>query len=226
MIQHMTRLVCADNSGAKIVQCIGVLGQNRGGNYRIAKVGSVITVTVKAARPIINEAGVRGMQGGNKFGQISMSDDVQSSGGSGSSGGTGHVVPGGNALSGMNPLTNRVSQNVGGVRKGEIYQALVVRTRKEFQRPDGRTLKYSQNNNNNKLLYTIAYCGTFVHSLWAVVFFDRFDDNAAVLLTRPGKDSKEKYGKPIGTRVYGPVPVELRRLGWLKLLSLSSKVIL
>ena len=45
----------------------------------------------------------------------------------------------------------------------------------------------------------------------------RFDDNAVVLLTPDMK--------PLGTRVVGPVPQELRKGNWLKILSLSSKVI-
>ncbi len=45
----------------------------------------------------------------------------------------------------------------------------------------------------------------------------RFDDNACVLLTPDLK--------PLGTRVIGPVPQELRKGNWLKVLSLSSKVI-
>lgn len=45
----------------------------------------------------------------------------------------------------------------------------------------------------------------------------RFDDNAVVLLTPDMK--------PLGTRVIGPVPQELRKGNWLKILSLSSKVI-
>lgn len=57
----------------------------------------------------------------------------------------------------------------------------------------------------------------------------RFDDNAAVLLHRPqlNKETgkKDKYGKLVGTRVVGPVPMELRKGGWLKMLSLSSRVI-
>lgn len=45
----------------------------------------------------------------------------------------------------------------------------------------------------------------------------RFDDNAVVLLSPDMK--------PLGTRVIGPVPQELRKGNWLKILSLSSKVI-
>jgi large subunit ribosomal protein L14 len=71
------------------------------------------------------------------------------------------------------------------VKQGQVHKALVIRTRKEFQRPDGRVL--------------------------------RFDDNACVLLAPDLK--------PLGTRVIGPVPMELKKGNWLKVLSLSSKVI-
>ena len=71
------------------------------------------------------------------------------------------------------------------VKQGQVHKALVIRTRKEFQRPDGRVL--------------------------------RFDDNACVLLAPDLK--------PLGTRVVGPVPAELKKGNWLKILSLSSKII-
>ncbi|MCK5460895.1 50S ribosomal protein L14 [Candidatus Gracilibacteria bacterium] len=48
MIQHMTRLRVADNTGAKEVMCIKVLG---GSKRRYARVGDVIVVTVKMAAP-------------------------------------------------------------------------------------------------------------------------------------------------------------------------------
>lgn len=48
MIQHRTMLKVADNSGAKIVQCIKVLG---GYQKRYARIGDLITVTVKVAQP-------------------------------------------------------------------------------------------------------------------------------------------------------------------------------
>lgn len=73
----------------------------------------------------------------------------------------------------------------GKVKQGQVHKALVIRTRKEFQRPDGKVL--------------------------------RFDDNACVLLTPDLK--------PIGSRVIGPVPAELKKGNWLKILSLSSKII-
>ena len=48
MIQMQTRLLVADNSGAKIVQCIKVLG----GSHRMtASVGDVIVVSIKSALP-------------------------------------------------------------------------------------------------------------------------------------------------------------------------------
>ncbi len=48
MIQAETRLEVADNSGARRVQCIKVLG---GSKRRTASVGDVIVVTVKEAIP-------------------------------------------------------------------------------------------------------------------------------------------------------------------------------
>ncbi|MBI4050425.1 MAG: 50S ribosomal protein L14 [Candidatus Doudnabacteria bacterium] len=46
----------------------------------------------------------------------------------------------------------------------------------------------------------------------------RFDENAAVLIN---KDSKE----PLGTRIFGPIPRELRDLGFTKIISLAPEVI-
>jgi large subunit ribosomal protein L14 len=46
----------------------------------------------------------------------------------------------------------------------------------------------------------------------------RFDDNAAVLVT---KESPE----PRGTRIFGPIPRELRDLGYTKIISLAEEVI-
>jgi large subunit ribosomal protein L14 len=53
MIQEESNLVVADNSGAKKVRCIRVLG---GSNRRYAGVGDLVVVTVKAALP---NAGVK-----------------------------------------------------------------------------------------------------------------------------------------------------------------------
>ena len=85
------------------------------------------------------------------------------------------------------PASEQSSNSGGGgkVKQGQVHKALVIRTRKEFQRPDGRVL--------------------------------RFDDNACVLLAPDLK--------PLGTRVVGPVPAELKKGNWLKVLSLSSKII-
>ena len=47
MIQQETFLTVADNSGAKRIQCIRVLGSNR----RYAHVGDVIVAAVKDAMP-------------------------------------------------------------------------------------------------------------------------------------------------------------------------------
>lgn len=174
MIQTLTRLACADNSGAITLQCIGVL--KGAGRPRIASIGRVISVSIKKAKPIPNNE--------PKFSVFSS----QSSGVK--------LAPGSDPTKGSTGVH---------VRAGEVHHALIVRCRKEWQRADGRTIK--------------------------------FDDNAAILLAKTGryakgaggseaaKKSESRFGKPIGTRVFGPVPAELRKGGWLKLLSLSSKVI-
>ena len=48
MIQQESRLVAADNSGARQLQCIRVLG---GSGRRYARVGDVIVASVKTANP-------------------------------------------------------------------------------------------------------------------------------------------------------------------------------
>jgi large subunit ribosomal protein L14 len=48
MIQMQTRLDVADNSGAKSVMCIQVVGS---GNKRVAAIGDIIVVSVKKAQP-------------------------------------------------------------------------------------------------------------------------------------------------------------------------------
>ena len=48
MIQTFSRLTVADNSGAKVIMCINVLG---GTGKRYARVGDVIVATVKEAAP-------------------------------------------------------------------------------------------------------------------------------------------------------------------------------
>jgi len=48
MIQSETRLTVADNSGAKVLYCIKVLGGSR---RRYASIGDIIVVTVKEAIP-------------------------------------------------------------------------------------------------------------------------------------------------------------------------------
>jgi large subunit ribosomal protein L14 len=82
MIQMQTVLNAADNSGAKSVQCIKVLGGSR---RRYARVGDVIKVSIKDAIPR------------------------------------------------------------GKVKKGEVYNAVVVRTRKSVRRPDGSAIRFDGN---------------------------------------------------------------------------------
>jgi large subunit ribosomal protein L14 len=82
MIQQESNLVVADNSGAKKIRCIKVLGGSR---KRYASVGDLIVVTVKSA------------------------------------------LPG------------------GGVKKGEVSRAVVVRTSKEVRRNDGSYIRFDEN---------------------------------------------------------------------------------
>jgi large subunit ribosomal protein L14 len=82
MIQMQTVLDAADNSGARRVQCIKVLG---GSKRRYAGVGDIIKVSVKDAIPR------------------------------------------------------------GKVKKGEIYNAVVVRTRKGVRRKDGSLIRFDGN---------------------------------------------------------------------------------
>ena len=82
MIQMQTVLDAADNSGARRVQCIKVLG---GSKRRYAAVGDVIKVSVKDAIPR------------------------------------------------------------GKVKKGEIYNAVLVRTRKGVRRKDGSLIRFDGN---------------------------------------------------------------------------------
>ncbi len=51
MIQVESKLKVADNSGAKVVQCIKVLG---GSKRKYARVGDVIVVSIKEATPSSN----------------------------------------------------------------------------------------------------------------------------------------------------------------------------
>jgi large subunit ribosomal protein L14 len=48
MIQPLSNLAVADNTGAKLVQCIKVLG---GSHRRYAGIGDVVVVSVKSATP-------------------------------------------------------------------------------------------------------------------------------------------------------------------------------
>lgn len=48
MIQQQSRLIAADNSGARSLQCIKVIGSTR---RRYARVGDIIVASVKTANP-------------------------------------------------------------------------------------------------------------------------------------------------------------------------------
>jgi len=49
-------------------------------------------------------------------------------------------------------------------------------------------------------------------------YYIRFDDNAVVII-----DPKSK--EPKGTRIFGPIPRELRGLGYMKIISLAPEVL-
>ena len=51
MIQHLSRLIVADNSGAKEIMCIKVLG---GSKRRYARIGDIIVCSVKKTIPKSN----------------------------------------------------------------------------------------------------------------------------------------------------------------------------
>lgn len=122
MIQAESRLNVTDNSGAKEILCIKVLG---GSKRRYARVGDIITASVKEAAPN------------------------------------------------------------GQVKKKAVVKAVVVRSRQVIRRKDGSTIK--------------------------------FDDNAAVII------NDEKL--PRATRIFGPVPRELRDQGYAKIVSLAPEVL-
>ena len=71
MIQPQTRLKVADNSGAKVIQCIKVLG---GSMKRTANIGDVIVASVKTATPggvvkkkdVVKAVIVRSVKGGRR----------------------------------------------------------------------------------------------------------------------------------------------------------------
>lgn len=123
MVQKESVLKVADNTGAKRVQCIGVLGGSR---KRYARVAEIITITVKDAVP--------------------------------------HSM----------------------VKKGDVLPAVIVRTKKEIRRKDGSYL--------------------------------RFDENACVIIDKKTKE-------PRGTRIFGPIPREVRRAGYFKIASLAPEVL-
>ena len=108
MIQMQSNLDVADNSGARRVMCIKVLG---GSHRRFASVGDIIVVSVKEAIP------------------------------------------------------------KGRVKKGDVHKAVIVRTAKSINRPDGSTIKFDTNaavliNKNNEPIGTRIF-GPVVRELRA-----------------------------------------------------------
>lgn len=57
MVQSLSRLKVADNSGAKIIMVIQVLGGKKGGKFqRFGRVGDIVSASVKQAIPNSNYA--------------------------------------------------------------------------------------------------------------------------------------------------------------------------
>ncbi len=82
MIQMQSHLFVADNSGARKIQCIKVLG---GSKRRFASIGDIIVVSIKDAIPR------------------------------------------------------------GKVKKGEVFKAVIGRTKKDFSRTDGTSIRFDKN---------------------------------------------------------------------------------
>ncbi len=82
MIQATTRLKVADNTGAREIMCIRVMG---GSNRKFGSVGDIIIAAVKSAIPTSS------------------------------------------------------------IKKGEVVRAVIVRTAKEYGRPDGSYIRFDEN---------------------------------------------------------------------------------
>src|SRR4030067_656544 len=129
MIQPRTILDVADNSGAKKVMCIRVLG---GSNRRYAGIGGVIVVSVKEAIP----------DGTAKKGQVAKDvglrsvDRVRCDDGSYiRSAGIGDVI----VVSVKEAITD------GTAKKGQVAKAVVVRSVDSIRRDDGSYIRFDKN---------------------------------------------------------------------------------
>ncbi len=71
------------------------------------------------------------------------------------------------------------------ISKGDVKKAVVIRTRKEFQRKDGSYI--------------------------------RFGRNSVVIIN--------ERGDPEGTRIFGPIPREIREKGFVKIASLAPELV-
>ncbi len=123
MIQMQTNLDVADNSGARRVMCIKVLG---GSKRKYATIGDIIVVSIKEAIPR------------------------------------------------------------GRVKKGDVMKAVVVRIRKDIKRADG---------------------------------------SRDPLRPQRGRADQQRRSEPVGTRIFGPVPRELRAKNHMKIISLAPEVL-
>jgi large subunit ribosomal protein L14 len=151
MIQSETRLTVADNSGARVLYCIKVLGGSR---RRYASVGDVIVVSVKDAIP--NAKVKKGEV--HKAVVVRTSKEVRRPDGSyirfdDNSGA--RVLYCIKVLGGSRRRYASVGDVIvvsvkdaipnAKVKKGEVHKAVVVRTSKEVRRPDGSYIRFDDN---------------------------------------------------------------------------------
>ena len=125
MIQMQSHLFVADNSGARKIQCIKVLG---GSKRRFASIGDIVVVSIKDAIPR------------------------------------------------------------GKVKKGEVFKAVIVRTKKDFSRSDGSSIRFDKN---------------------AAVLLDKQEEPIATRIFGPGVYSTCYYCLSLGTHsspYTGPLP--------------------
>jgi ribosomal protein L14 len=124
MIFPYTRLNVVDNSGAKLAMCIGIKGQKK-----VGYPGSIITVSIKQ------------MQTSAAMKQAMVSQDATSS----TTSGLKSPSSAGKTPTHSTILSNTAIASYFKVKKGEVHKALIVRTKRDRPRPDGRRIRFDDN---------------------------------------------------------------------------------
>jgi large subunit ribosomal protein L14 len=142
MIQQESRLKVADNTGAKEILCIRVLG---GSGRRYAGIGDVIVATVKDAIPGGNvkkgdvvKAVVVEVEDRVKhalYGKVMRRTSRLKAHDENNDCGIGDVIV----------ATVKDAIPGGNVKKGDVVKAVIVRTVKERRRPDGSYIRFDEN---------------------------------------------------------------------------------